>query len=38
MPVPVLPLELKKEIIILAIDCIQQAYSLLFVSQRVRHW
>jgi hypothetical protein len=38
MPVPVLPLELEKEIIILAIDCIQQAYSLLFVSQQVHYW
>ncbi|KAG1869314.1 hypothetical protein C8R48DRAFT_771463 [Suillus tomentosus] len=37
MPVP-LPLELEKEIITLAIDCMQQAHSLLFVSQRVHHW
>ncbi|KAG1805782.1 hypothetical protein EV424DRAFT_1544266 [Suillus variegatus] len=38
MPVPALPLELEKEIFILAIDCIQQAYSLLFVSRRVHYW
>ncbi|KAG1907712.1 uncharacterized protein F5891DRAFT_1180740 [Suillus fuscotomentosus] len=38
MPMPVFPLELEREIIILAIDCMQQAYSLLFVSQRVRYW
>ncbi|KAG2159781.1 ABC transporter transmembrane region-domain-containing protein [Suillus bovinus] len=37
MPVPALPLELEKEIIILAIDCIQQAYSLLFVSQWIHY-
>ncbi|KAG2105172.1 hypothetical protein BD769DRAFT_1393331 [Suillus cothurnatus] len=34
MPVPALPLELEREITSLAIDCMQQAYSLLFVSRR----
>ncbi|KAG1799431.1 uncharacterized protein HD556DRAFT_1439813 [Suillus plorans] len=38
MPVPALPIELEREIITLAIDCMQQAYSFLFVSRRVHYW